>query len=102
MKNKKDKPEWTFLSNHAHVLICISQNPEILLKEVAQAIGITERAVQRIIAELEDAGYVKRQRSGRQNLYHVKKELPLRHQIESHCKVGGLIAMIVDGKKDKR
>ncbi len=86
--------KWTFLTNHAHVLIMLSQQPEIVLRQVAAEIGITERAVQRIIADLEDAGYVERQRVGRQNHYRIIARLPLRHSIEAHRTIGDLLALI--------
>ena len=91
-----DRPsEWTFLTNHAHVLFCVAQDPEIRLRDVAEAVGITERAVQRIVTELEESGYITRQRSGRRNLYVVHKDLPLRHRIEAHRHVSDLIGLIV-------
>lgn len=91
-----DRPsEWTFLTNHAHVLFCVAQDPEIRLRDVAEQVGITERAVQRIVTELEESGYITRQRSGRRNLYVVHQELPLRHRIEAHRQVSDLISLII-------
>jgi DeoR/GlpR family transcriptional regulator of sugar metabolism len=91
-----DQPsEWTFLTNHAHVLFCVAQDPEIRLRDVAEQVGITERAVQRIVTELEESGYITRQRSGRRNLYVVHHHRPLRHRIESHRQVGDLLALVV-------
>ena len=87
--------EWTFLTNHAHVLFCVVQDPEIRLRDVAERVGITERAVQRIVTELEESGYITRQRSGRRNMYVVHDNLPLRHKIESHRAVSDLIALVV-------
>lgn len=90
-----DRPsEWTFLTNHAHVLFCVVQDPEIRLRDVAERVGITERAVQRIVTELEESGYITRQRSGRRNVYVVHGHKPLRHRIEAHKRVGDLIALI--------
>jgi predicted transcriptional regulator len=90
-----DSPsEWTFLTNHAHVLLCVVQDPEIRLRDVAERVGITERAVQRIVTELEESGYITRQRSGRRNMYVVHGNLPLRHRIEAHTCIGDLIALI--------
>nr|WP_263429415.1 winged helix-turn-helix domain-containing protein [Nannocystis pusilla] len=83
------------MTNHAHVLFCVAQDPEIRLRDVAEAVGITERAVQRIVTELEESGYITRQRSGRRNLYIVHRNLPLRHRIESHRQVNDLIGLIV-------
>lgn len=86
--------DWTFLTNHAHVLFCLAQDSEIRLRDVADMVGITERAVQRIVTELEDAGYITRQRNGRRNSYVVHYQRPLRHQIESHRHVKDLLALI--------
>ena len=85
---------WTFLSNHSHVLICLHRDPELTLREVANRVGITERSVQRILSELEDAGYVRRERRGLRNQYRFRTSAPLRHPIESHCKIGDLIDMV--------
>ena len=91
-------PAWTFLSNHAHVLLLIAQDPEVTLREVADRVGITERAVQRIVAELETARYLERQRAGRRNRYKVHAELPLRHPVEAHRDVGALIALVMPSR----
>jgi DNA-binding IclR family transcriptional regulator len=88
--------DWTFLSNHAHVLLCIAREPEIRLREVAEKVGITERAVQRIVADLETAKYLERVRSGRRNRYVVHPELPLRHPVEAHRDVGALLALVLE------
>lgn len=85
---------WTFLTNHSHVLILLAQNPLMVLRAVASEVGITERAVQRIIADLEEAGVIERQRVGRQNRYRVRTNVPLRHPIESHRTVGDLVGII--------
>lgn len=90
------RPTWTFLSNHAHVLLLIARDPEIRLRDVADKVGITERAVQRIVSDLEGGQYIERERSGRRNHYRVHPELPLRHPIEAHRRIGNLIALIVD------
>ena len=87
---------WTFLSNHAHVLILISRDPDILLREIAGQVGITERAVQRIVSDLESGQYIERQRVGRRNRYHVHPELPLRHPLEAHRRIGALIDLVID------
>ena len=83
--------EWTFLSNHAHVLVCLSRDADQTLREVAQQVGITERAVQRIVADLEQAGVLRRERVGRCNRYHLRLDRPLRHPLESHHEIGTLI-----------
>lgn len=87
--------DWTFLTNHSHVLFCLAQDPEIRLRDVADRVGITERAVQRIVTELEDGGYITRQRQGRRNTYQVHDKLPLRHQIEKHRSVADLLKLII-------
>ena len=87
---------WTFLTNHAHVLLCIAKNPEVRMRDVAVDVGVTERAVQRIVTELEAAGYLRREREGRRNRYQVRTGLPLRHPIERHREVAALIALVAD------
>jgi len=86
---------WTFLTNHAHVLFCIARDPEVRLRDLALRVGITERAVQRIVTDLEDRGYLGISKNGRRNRYQVHSDLPLRHPIERHCQVQGLIDLIV-------
>jgi DNA-binding transcriptional ArsR family regulator len=85
---------WTFLTNHAHVLILLDANPDLVLREVAARVGITERAVQRIIQDLEEGGYIERERVGRKNHYRVLKSQPLRHPIEAHRIIGDLLDLI--------
>jgi len=82
------------MTNHAHVLILLAQNPDRVLREVAAAVGITERAVQRIVAELEEDGYIHRSKEGRKNTYSIDLSKPLRHPIESHCTIGDLVELI--------
>ncbi|MBJ6760318.1 winged helix-turn-helix domain-containing protein [Myxococcaceae bacterium JPH2] len=86
-------PAWTFLTNHAHVLLCIAADPEIRLRDVSERVGITERAVQRIVSDLEEAGYLLRAREGRRNHYTVRGDLPLRHPVEQHHNVSVLLAL---------
>ncbi len=85
---------WTFLSNHSHVLICLARDPTSRLRDVAVSVGITERAVQRIVAELEEGGVITKTRDGRCNQYQVHRSLPLRHAVESGCTVGDLLEMV--------
>ncbi len=94
-KQEDAKSGWTFLTNHAHVLILLSQDASQVLREVAVQVGITERAVQRIIADLEHDGFIERERIGRKNHYRILTKRPLRHPIESHRTIGDLIATIV-------
>jgi DNA-binding MarR family transcriptional regulator len=85
---------WTFLTNHAHVLAVLYLNPQKVLREVAIEVGITERAVQRIIQDLEEGGFIERERVGRQNRYRILKGQRLRHPIEAHRKIGDLLKLI--------
>jgi DNA-binding Lrp family transcriptional regulator len=82
---------WNFFTNHAHILIYLEAHPDQTLRRVASAIGITERAVQRIVAELEDGGYLKRAKVGRQNKYEIIGDTPLRHSQESHRTIKELL-----------
>ncbi|AWI30082.1 winged helix-turn-helix domain-containing protein [Streptomyces tirandamycinicus] len=82
---------WTFLTNHARVLLCLADDPEARLRDVASSIGITERAVQLIVADLESAGYLTRTRVGRRNRYTIDATLALRHPHEAHHPVGDLL-----------
>jgi len=95
---KKPSPprHWTFLSNHAHVLICLALDPDARLRDVAASVGITERAVQKIVGDLEEAGVILRERSGRRNSYRLDMEAPLRHALESHRTVGTLLSLVLD------
>ena len=93
----KQSGAWTFLSNHAHVLLLLAKEPEIRLRDVAERVGITERAVQRIVADLEASRYIERLRTGRRNRYKVHPEMPLRHPIEAHRKIASLIHLVVEG-----
>jgi len=87
---------WMFLSNHAHVLVCLALDPTARLRDIAARVGITERAVQTIVADLEEAGVVSRERAGRRNAYRLNLQVPLRHPLESHRTVGALLAMVID------
>ena len=87
-------PSWTFLTNHSHVLLFLSQNPSKRVRDIAIEVGITERAVQRIIVELEVDGYLKRFREGRRNIYKIISRKSLRHSVEKHRQVDDLIELI--------
>ena len=97
MGNGADSPRWTFLTNHGHVLLCLAQAPALRLRDVAEQVGVTERAVQRIVADLEEGGYLTRHRSGRQNEYAINADGQMRHPVEAHATVRALIAMGVAG-----
>lgn len=87
-------PSWTFLTNHSHVLICITEDRSARARDIAASVGITERAVQRIVTELCDAGYVTKVRQGRRNQYTVHLNRPLRHPVEGHCTVSELLKTV--------
>ena len=84
---------WTFLSNHGHILILLSQEPEARLRDIAESVGVTERAATAIINDLEEAGYLTRSREGRRNRYTVHKNKKFRHHIESGHSIDELLAI---------
>ncbi len=86
---------WTFLTNHSHVLISIAENPEVRMRDIAERVGITERAVQRIVEDLTDAGYLKVDKVGRRNTYAVVTKKFLRHPVEQHVQIGRLLEMVL-------
>lgn len=86
--------DWTFLTNHAHVLLSIARDPAARLRDVAVRVGITERAAQRIVADLEAGGYLTRTRDGRRNRYEVHPDVPLRHALERGHAIGELLAVL--------
>lgn len=85
---------WTFLTNYGHVLLAIAHDPGIRLRDIAQRVGVTERAAQRIVADLVSEGYLSRSRVGRRNHYEVHPDLPLRHPLERHHDVGELLRVL--------
>ncbi len=86
-----ERPSWTFLSNHAHVLVCLDRDPDATMREIADQIGITLRAVQTIVADLTREGYLNVRRHGRRNHYTLDRTRPLRHRLERHTSVGDLL-----------
>ena len=86
--------EFSFLTNHAHVLLCVAREPGMRLRDIADCVGITERGAHRIVCELEAAGYLVRHRLGRRNFYEVHADLPLSHELEREASVGDLLAAI--------
>ena len=86
--------DWTFFSNYGHVLVCLSRHREVRLRDVATEVGITERAVQKIVRDLHDAGYLAVSKQGRCNRYRINRRKTLRHSLESHCTVGRLLTLI--------
>ena len=92
---------WAFLTNYGQVLLCIALDPESRLKDVAAKVGITERATQRIIADLLAAGYLSSQKRGRRNYYKINRTLPFRHPVERHNQIGQLLRLVSGSKKGK-
>jgi DNA-binding Lrp family transcriptional regulator len=86
---------WTFLSNHGHVLVALAADPQARMRDVAERVGITERAVQLIVRDLQQAGYLDIRRVGRRNTYTVVTTLPLRHPLEQHARIGDLLEVLL-------
>ena len=89
---------WDFLTNHAHVLTCVADDPGIRLRDIAAAVGITERAAHKILSDLVEEGYVKRERTGRRNHYMVRPDLRLRHPLVEDRQVGDLLDVLLSSK----
>lgn len=95
MSSGRSEKPWRFVTSHTQVLLCIARNPEIRIRDVADLIGITERAAQRIIADLVEAGYVERKRVGRRNHYLVRTDLKMRHPLQETREIGGLLDLLL-------
>jgi DNA-binding Lrp family transcriptional regulator len=93
---------WTFLTNHAQVLLCISRDPSMRLRDIATAVGITERAAQRLVSDLVEEGYVTRRKVGRRNEYKVNPETPLRHPLARDHEIGEVIGVLGETRAQKR
>lgn len=96
---RSDEHVWTFLSNYAQVLICIARDPDSTLRGIADQVGVTERAVHRIVSELEAAGVVTKVREGRRNHYDLDLSTPMRHPLEADRTVGDLLAALLTKKE---
>jgi DNA-binding IclR family transcriptional regulator len=94
MSSPSDAKTWTFLTNHAQVLLCLADTPDIRLRDVAERVGITERATQRILADLTEAGYVKTQRIGRRNRYTIDRRHAMRHSAQLGYEIDALLAAL--------
>jgi DNA-binding IclR family transcriptional regulator len=95
MSSERRPPNtWRFLTNHTQVLLCIARAPDVRLRDVAQAVGITERAAQRILADLVEAGYVNRERRGRRNQYRVNPHARMRHPAQEGQEIQGLLELL--------
>lgn len=105
MPSKKKSPRsvpasaWTFLTNHSHVLLCLAADDSLRVRDLAEKVGITERAILKILSELEAGGVLERERDGRRNRYHIRHDVALRHGLEAHRTVGDLIAAVHGGSR---
>jgi len=95
MSVDKKIEDWTFFSNNAHVLVCLTHTPQPTTREIANQVGITERAVQRIVKRLVEAGVLRIEKEGRRNRYEIDTNQQLRHPLESHRTIGEFIHLIV-------
>jgi DNA-binding MarR family transcriptional regulator len=89
-----ETPSWSFLTNHAQVLLCIAHDPGVRLREIGEAVGITERAAHRIVVELAASGYISRKRTGRRNRYTIQSRLPLPDPLARGQRVGDLLTIL--------
>ncbi|MEQ8840331.1 MAG: helix-turn-helix domain-containing protein [Acidimicrobiales bacterium] len=94
MASRSDSRSWTFLTNHAHVLLAISSTPDIRIRDLALLVGVTERTAMQIIDDLEAGGYITRERLGRRNRYHIDRAHPLRHPLEEHHEIDALLRAV--------
>ena len=90
---KKSKP-WSFLTNHTQVLLCIARDPETRLRDIAETVGITERAVQRIVADLIESDFVTRERVGRRSRYRLNREARMRHPAQYEHEIGEMLDLL--------
>ena len=95
-KSAQDEPHrWTFFTNHGHVLVCIAQNPDVRISEIATLVGIGERAAHRIVGELVEGGYVIRKKDGRRNTYSIDQTRHLRHPLEADHTIGEIFKVLM-------
>jgi DNA-binding IclR family transcriptional regulator len=95
-------PKWTFLTNHGQLLLCIANEPGLSLREIGDRVGITERAAHRIVAELEESGYLSRRRNGRRNRYTIKPHLPLPDSVARERQIGDLLGVLAEQPPARR
>jgi DNA-binding transcriptional ArsR family regulator len=93
---------WTFLTNHSHVLLCLAADDSLRVRDLAQKVGITERAVLKLLSELEAGGVIEREREGRRNRYRVLHDAALRHDLEAHRTVGDLVSAVHGSRRKLR
>lgn len=94
-----ERPQWGFLSNHTHVLVCLYQDPDMRLSEISARVGLTLRIVQRIVKELAEAQVISIEKVGRRNRYRIDETFPFRHELEAHCNIGQLLRLVSEGRE---
>lgn len=94
MSSNEGNKTWRFLSNHTQVLLCIQRDPDVRYRDIAQMVGITERAAQRIVADLVESGYVESERVGRRNHYRINADVAMRHPAQEGRDVGELLRLL--------
>ncbi|HTP22408.1 MAG TPA: winged helix-turn-helix domain-containing protein [Solirubrobacteraceae bacterium] len=97
MSTTATRPSWLFLSNHGYVLLCVARDPSIRIRELADRVGIGERAAQKIIADLVADGYITRTRDGRRNRYTINRGAQLRHPLLADLPIGPLVDALIAG-----
>jgi predicted transcriptional regulator len=102
MSTQSPNRGWHFLSNHTQVLLCVARNPDIRLRDVADEVGITERAAQRILAELVEGGYVTRERQGRRNHYRINPRGEMRHPAQEGVEIRNLLELLLADQQSSR
>jgi DNA-binding MarR family transcriptional regulator len=94
MSNPEDSKPWRFVTNHTQVLLCISRDGDVRLRDVAERVGITERAAQRIVTDLVEGGFVERRRVGRRNHYSIDRSAKMRHPAQVNQEIGELLDLL--------
>ncbi len=92
--SSRESRQWHFVTSHTQVLLCLHRNPRVRLRDIAETVGITERAAQRIVSDLVEAGYVSRQREGRRNRYVLNLSVPMRHPSQVDHEIGELVDVL--------
>lgn len=91
---ENDNKTWRFLSNHTQVLLCLHRDPNARFRDIAESVGITERAAQRIVADLIESGYVESERAGRRNHYTINANIAMRHPAQHSHEIGELLQLL--------
>ena len=94
MSSETDRPGWRFLTNHMQVLLCIARDPDVRTRDIAAMVGITERATQRIVGDLAEAGFITIERVGRRNRYVIDREVTMRHRAQAGHEIGELLDLL--------